>query len=502
MTDKTGPIPGRRRGRVIFFAATPVLALHLFFCPAAPLRAAEENLRAGMLLLAGGEFELAVAELEQATRETPGDSYAHHYLGRAFYGSRQYEEALVSFLESARLNPGSGANLLGIGKTCYRLQRDDQALEALAEAEALLPDDPAPPFYRGLVHYRRGEYDRSAEMFARAAGRVGPEKDEALRLEIDSLIRSGRREAAERRRREALSPAAPAVDAAPGPVPEEGWRLHVIAGLEWDGNVVLLPDSPPAGIEISGKSSPRLVVGICPSYHRLAGPLALRAWYRFYRSWHRDFSGYDLLGNSAGISGSLPEKRFRPGVGLEYARFSVGGEGYLESFSLTPFADIVSRRDRLIRTFALLEKKDYLSAVSGSPDDRDGTAYSLGADSLLTVFRTSRLRTDGRYTVSRARGDNWEFSGPAVGCSLETPVTEKTRLSISGRYQRLGFRNRHSLFGIRRDDRRWTFSIGATRQIAEQVSVSLHHVYTRNSSNIPAYKYRRNISSLMLQMRF
>lgn len=479
----------------------------LFLFPVVSCHAEETFFRDGMLMLGDGDFTGAVEAFKKAAVEAPGDAYVLYYLGTAYYGAELYSEALDAFVKSSDFVPPPEGIHLGIGKTYYKLERYEDALAELKKAEYASPDDSAPPFFTGLVYFEQGLYEKSAAAFARAAWKNDERKATALKWEGESLRRAGYPDLAEKRLAEAdeIPQENRILTGGIASVPKKTkpWMTGFTFGIEYDDNVVLFPDSPQPHVEISDKGDWRAIFGLNCRYSGKAGPGDMRIYYRFFQSVHNRLSDYDLQGHTAGMTFLLSGCSLKPEIKGELSYYSAGGDDYLFSCGVTPSVLLFSNHGGTGRIYAGYERNDFLFRIYDPANDRDGDAYTAGTDFVFHASGGVKIKTDFRYTGIFSEGDNWDYSGPSVNCSLEIPLAKNAlNLNLAGKYRYMGFKNDDSYFGKVREDERWTLSAGAVWEAKKNVNVYVYHAYVYNKSNISAYEYSRNISSMLLGLRF
>ena len=111
------------------------------------------------LLLAKGNFELAISELDKAIRLNPGNVVLYRVRGKAHKALEQNDLAIVDFSEAIRLNPNDAAEYTNRG-TAYQGKHDiDDALADYDMAIRLNPTDPVAYFLRSGAYEERGELD-------------------------------------------------------------------------------------------------------------------------------------------------------------------------------------------------------------------------------------------------------------------------------------------------------------------------------------------------------
>jgi predicted Zn-dependent protease len=134
---------------------------------AVPANAGVEDARR---LLAEGRTAEAIALLEQAAGEEPGNAEYRHMLGQARWTTGNREGALQSYAEAARLDPA--AYRAGYAQTLEMIGR---VADAAVELEAVLAAQPGNAIAEeGLsrLYFNRGDYAKAVPLLETLAGRT------------------------------------------------------------------------------------------------------------------------------------------------------------------------------------------------------------------------------------------------------------------------------------------------------------------------------------------
>lgn len=82
----------------------------------------------GLAAMRAGDFDTAIAELEEATRESHSDYKFFNYLGAAYAAKGRFEKAIGAFKTAEQIAPG-------VAKTHYNIAQAYEAVGILTEAE-------------------------------------------------------------------------------------------------------------------------------------------------------------------------------------------------------------------------------------------------------------------------------------------------------------------------------------------------------------------------------
>jgi cytochrome c-type biogenesis protein CcmH/NrfG len=141
-------------------------------------QAAEE----GMELLHDGEVDRAIDELLRVSRSDPGNEYAFHFLGHAYFEKQAYREALKSYVEALNLAPDYVGAMVGAGQTLRMLGEYDRAIRMGQRVLQKQEDDGEGLFLVGAAHFQKGE-NQAAKRYLERFLETSPELEIALEVE-------------------------------------------------------------------------------------------------------------------------------------------------------------------------------------------------------------------------------------------------------------------------------------------------------------------------------
>src|SRR4051794_17506750 len=115
--------------------------------------AAEE----GAELIRDGEIAAAIEELQGLIQREPENPYAFHFLGSAFFESKDFARALKAYLAAVELKPDYVGSLMGAGWSLHSLGRYREAARVGRQLLVKVKEDPDALHLLGLCHYAVGE---------------------------------------------------------------------------------------------------------------------------------------------------------------------------------------------------------------------------------------------------------------------------------------------------------------------------------------------------------
>jgi membrane associated rhomboid family serine protease/predicted negative regulator of RcsB-dependent stress response len=123
-------------------------------------------------LLTAGEYDQAIAEIEQVLKNDPDLAVAHYYLGNAYGSKEQYDQAIVAYTQAIRLDPQYASAYANRGFSYALTNQYDQAMDDLNQAIEIGISEPGSNafthFLRGAIYAEKGERERAISDLERA----------------------------------------------------------------------------------------------------------------------------------------------------------------------------------------------------------------------------------------------------------------------------------------------------------------------------------------------
>jgi tetratricopeptide (TPR) repeat protein len=145
---------------------------------------------AGLLYLRQGDHAKAIASLERATRETPGDAIVWFYLGRANEADTKLGEAEAAYLQALRLDPRLAEARLHLSGIYVEQGRLPEALEALRAIGLTRGRGPMLAYQEGFVLSKMGRFEE-AEAMLRQSLQIEPRNTHAWYIRGVNAQRAG-----------------------------------------------------------------------------------------------------------------------------------------------------------------------------------------------------------------------------------------------------------------------------------------------------------------------
>lgn len=144
--------------------------------------AAEE----GAELVREGELEAAIQELTGLIQRDPKNPYGFHFLGSAFFESKDFARALKAYLSAVEIKPDYMGALMGAGWSLHSLGRYREALRVGRQVLLKAKEDPDALHLMGLSHYSMGEAAAALGYLNRF---LASQPEIEVALEVEGLIK-------------------------------------------------------------------------------------------------------------------------------------------------------------------------------------------------------------------------------------------------------------------------------------------------------------------------
>jgi cytochrome c-type biogenesis protein CcmH/NrfG len=141
-----------------------------------------EAAQEGAELIAEGELQGALHELEALIAREPKNEYGYFFLGSAHFELRDYAKALRAYVTALELAPSYLGAMVHAGQALRMLGRYEQAIRMAQQVLAREKNDPDALFLLGASHFARGDNAAAEEGLNRFLG-TNPEIEIATEAE-------------------------------------------------------------------------------------------------------------------------------------------------------------------------------------------------------------------------------------------------------------------------------------------------------------------------------
>lgn len=428
-----------------FILSTCLLSILILSSRSFAVEAAyKQHITKGMADIETNNFSAAIEEFRGALKEKPDDHEATLYLAIALSrsGNKEAETLLKKLL-------------------------------------TMDPEEPRTNLELGIYYFAKSIFDEAMDYFENTI-KLAPNTEFSAKAE-EYISRIKQRETAKR------------------------WALGILAGGQYDSNVILSPTDSPLPQGISRKSDWKTVFQLNSKYNILKdGNGEASIGYSLYQNLNSKLSDFNITQHLLELSGGYnlsQSLNLRGTYSFEYTL--VGGNGYDYTHSISPSLIISEGND----LFTILEYR-YRNAHFMDSDlftdnsDRTGSNNLVGITQYMPLSPSVKVKAGYYHDQDSTRKDFWDYKGNKGFAGLRFNFFENALIYLYGEYYTKDYAGINPLSTDKRKDRAYTATITVTKPLSERCSVSIGQLYTRNKSNIEAYDYSRAITSIFFGARF
>jgi hypothetical protein len=289
---------------------------------------------------------------------------------------------------------------------------------------------------------------------------------------------------------------------AAGPGPEKKrYSLNVMAGAQYDSNVILDPDNPiTPGLK---KADWRFIATLGGAYKFInEEKTTADVGYSFYQGLNKTLTDFNVQQHAFNLSGRYnATEKSRFDLKYEYQYALVGGNKYSTAHQVKPVAAFSFTPASVTEFFYAYESKKFFdSDLFVGNTDRNGKNNAGGITHTIAFINKSAVTAGYAYDKDTTNADFWDYTGNKGFVSYQTRLLD-TGVALSTSYYDKKYGGVPSGFAEKRHDTTHEYSLAFDWKIVKQVSLNLSDLYVRNDSNLSLYEYQRNIVSLMAVMR-
>lgn len=416
------------------------------------------------------------AVYEDAVKKEPGAARNHLNLAVALAMEGQYDRAVAAIEEANRLSPRNGEILFYRGLIRFKKEAFREAVADFKEARNLEPRlAQGAMFYEAAALSKLGESQAAGVLFQRVV-ETNPMTDWAT--QATELSR-----AAEVKK----------------------FSLKLTTGVEYDTNVTLEGNKNILGVplDLPDKGQFRFPLSALVDYRFLdLGEWSFGGRYGFYGSFHDRSSDMNVISNLAELYGvwRRPNWYIRPfyyfqSVFLDADHMSdthtLGGNiMYLAPYNLAPEF-----------YFRWQHKEYHFPTIDANDADGMNLRGEYNQYYLLQGGR-GYLRAGIGMEADRTHGENLDYTAFLVLAGLQYQLPWELTFNFDFEYQNRSYMHSNTIFGVERDDLRYSFAWQLARPLGNGFDLKGRIAHIRNDSNIGDYDYDRQIYSLLLSWSY
>ncbi|MBI5526174.1 MAG: tetratricopeptide repeat protein [Deltaproteobacteria bacterium] len=473
--------------------------------------------RAKVLMLRG-DMAGAGRELDEILAADPAFAPAKYLLGQVLFAQKEYARAASMFDAYLKTDPGSETAMRDLGVALALSGRCPEALTTLQEVLKTKPMADAENYYAGLCLLGTGKPADAVAPLKVAAG--APKSGFSLAANYylaAAYLRAGMRSEAaaivERLSNERL----PADTEGPvqrlrasiagGEREVRQWWVSIVAGSQYDTNVVMLTEGTPQEVrDITDQAAFRFFLMASGGYAPIQDERkSLSLSVDGYRSFHTndDAAQFNLtslqpslyLSYRAGGEGGAAGHRHHLSGGYEYQlnMFDGGDLNDISEFGIFSQSHGLRLQWRAALPAALFTRARYqLRFAEFANDDRTNLGHAGGAGVGMRLWRgRAGLFLDAGLRYEDAENAFFDLASPQVSLSADVRLLKWLSLSAFASVER------EDHFRVDRTDWIKAASVSVTLRPWERHSFIATHEWTDDASTDGNYTYSRHVTSLM-----
>ena len=451
---------------------------------------------------------VVAATLALGTVECLAEENARFWIlrGKVFNESHQYKEAVQAFKQAVEMDPASEEAYLHLGNSYFEIGSYDAASDAFRHALTLNPANSTAQFFLGLSLIEQKKYADSIPYFEKAGTLDSDFKQLSLFYIGEAQSELGNLQKASETWGRAIK-VNPTTDIArkAGTLvkkvtqrkDKKPWSMSMSTGVEFDDNVtVSLQDLA------TGKKDFANIFEFSGAYKFLeTKKFGLEAGYDLYQSLYHDLSEFDLQSHFFSLNGTYQFKKFNVDVFTRYNRNTLGGEDFLETYSIAP-------------QIGFFPSKQWFTLIGYSYEDsqffqdpaRDGKNHGVGMDHFVFFTKgKSYLLFSYRFENKTTRGDEFTYTGHfgTLGAKTFLPFwNQKGTINIAYRFFYKDYRHITPSLGQERRDLRHTIQVGVAQPLNTWLQLKLNYEFIDSVSNLQSIDFTENIASLAFSVSF
>jgi len=457
-----------------------------------------------------GNYEEALQHFLKAEKAEPENATVQYNIGLTYQGMLNYPKAEEAFARAVEFNPSMGDAWSHLGEMLYRRGSHAEARAALESAESSGARSAYTAYIKGLVLMALEAYDEAIASLQRSR-----ELEPAFRQKATYAIgmvysKMKNKPAAEKAFKEAI-------DIDPRSVvgvyanfglqflhkPQKRlWHLDLTYSFQYDDNVILNPGGVSA--VPTDQNDFTHVLNLHAGYKpETKGPFGIRADANYFKSLHHQLSFIDLDGFGLSVTPSYTAASGTLSLEARADFYLVGSNHYLDIYSAYPsFGFDIGKRQHGIINGAYQKKNFFNQPLNIAAENRNASNYSVGYMHYVYVRQQRGYVGLGySFDIDNTRGSNWDYFGHRFLATILYPLGKGIGFRFYGDYYLQNYRNVHTIFGVKRDDKTLTLSPMLTYD-TKWVTLQLHYTHVRAISNVAIYDYNRNIYGAGLEFSY
>ena len=478
---------------------------------------AYQSLISGMENYRDGNYQKALKDFFEAEKLFPQDPDIPFYIGLTYLELNQREKAIAYFQKALKLNPRYLDARFQLGMGLIQEGKFKQALSHLRKVFKQQPDKENLGYFLGYSYFNLGNFRKALHYFER--NRTQDREIEQLNLYYSGLAKTylGRVEEAEElyQRVIEIAPLSPLAQPskqllAIRPIVPEEKRLsfELTTRFQYDDNLILVPTTNVYRLRERDRETFIKLLYLRGEYSFLRTPYSqFLASYGFYQTICFALRDNDVQNHILSLDWlysdrkeTFPHKSFR--FTYSYDHLLLDYNSFLYRHTLRPILIIETPRNVTLLQYTF-QDKTFKEKPLFREDRRDAQNHEIGFVHFLR-FSEGRHFLKAGYFYDRefAQGDNWDYQGNRGIIGFQYTLPKDIRLNLDYNYKNVGYEDENIFFDKHRKDIARDLTLGLSKDIGENKTISLEYTRTINSSNIALYDYEKNLVSVGMDWRW
>lgn len=446
-------------------------------------------------------YQEALSLFKRAAQEHPGPEMAR-WSGLTYYHLLQYDRALP-FLKDA---VSSGNDDIEVLHALTHIYLETQKItSAIETVERMLKShgnlSVSDYTLAGRVYAAADHEDRAIEFFKKAIT-INPSSDAAVDM-ARLLMKQGNNSAARHLMETAILASPESFNAQrlkkiQQSLKETTKPYSIALGYryEYDSNAILEPDDPEIASDFERKSDQRHVITADIMAHSLQWN-GMQAFGEAHLSnnWYHHLSELDEFTQDYVLGMGWSSGNYGVRLPLEYTNVIVDGDSYLDQYAINPGA-YYRLFSATIYGFMRFSHQDYHNEVLTPDENRDGDTELLGLMTLVPFYNNQGLlRLIAQGSRAFTAGRDWDRDQAMVYGNLSFDFFSWLGCNAGFQWDDLFFDYMQEVYLVKREDTALTLFAGMAVHPLKNWDFRVQYSYVDWDSNIPLYKYYRNVVS-------
>lgn len=459
-------------------------------------------------------YEEALVVFKDFLKKEPNNTTALYYSGLIYKQLGNYDEAIKYYLLSANGSPSVKDAYIELIEMYINVNNLAEAQKWIMRAEKENIKPAYVSFQRGLVLSKEEKNDEAIQSFTKAK-ELDKSLEQVANFQIAMIYMKQKKIDKVQESLKAIVSANPNTDLATFAKEYEDalnrnlkayktWHFSAGLGYLYDDNVIAAPSSSIPGTILSDQKDSSIAASFGVNYSPIVpSPYYFTAQYNIYANTYFKLSEYNTISNNLIITPGLNFDKSIATLPISYTYQLFNGKKYMGLLTIKPTYNIILM-DKLMGQVALgYGRRAMLQSPTFEDENRDADILngSLGVYYFIKDnlgFLTARYE----HAYENTKGVNWKNNGDRFSLGILYPISEKLFLNLSGDIYLQKYKNVHSVFKVKRDDKLYSGSVMLTWEVIKDLQVNLQYAHTKADSNITVYDYKRNVYNLAIQYNF